>query len=106
MIRRPFEAATTRRRFVQGLAAGGVLAGAGAWLPQRAALAAPAADVATLRGPEIDLVIGAHAVSFTGVTRTATLANGTLPGPILRWREGDDVILRVRNELARDTAIH
>jgi CopA family copper-resistance protein len=95
----------TRRRFVQGLAAGGVLASAGAWLPRRAALAA-SADVATLRGPVIDLAVGAHEVNFTGQTRTATLANGSLPGPILRWREGDDVTLRVRNELATDTAIH
>jgi CopA family copper-resistance protein len=102
---RPFGRSTTRRRFVRSLAAGGVLAGAGAWLPRRAALAAPA-DVATLRGPEIDLVVGAHEVSVTGSTRNATLANGTLPGPILRWREGDDVTLRVRNELKVDTAIH
>jgi CopA family copper-resistance protein len=92
---------------VQGLAAGGVLAGAGvgAWLPRRAAHAA-GADDATLRGPEIDLVIGAHVVNITGKTRPATLVNGSLPGPILRWREGDDVTLRVRNELAVDTAVH
>ena len=45
-------------------------------------------------------------MNFTGATRTATLANGTLPGPILRWREGDDVTLRVRNQLRVDTAIH
>jgi CopA family copper-resistance protein len=104
VTRRP-ERATTRRRFVQGLAAGGVLASAGAWLPRGAALAA-SADIATLRGPAIDLAIGAHEVNFTGETRTATLVNGTLPGPILRWREGDDVTLRVRNDLGVDTAIH
>jgi len=54
----------------------------------------------------IDLAIGAHQVNFTGETRTATLANGTLPGPILRWREGDDVTLCVRNDLGVDTTIH
>ena len=102
---RLFQPATTRRAFVKGLVATGVLASADAWLPRRTALAA-SADVAMLRGPEIDLVIGAHEVSVTGAARTATLANGTLPGPILRWREGDDVTLRVRNELATDTAIH
>jgi CopA family copper-resistance protein len=98
--------ATTRRQFVQGLAAGGVLAGAGVWLPGRAAHADSAADVATLRGPVIDLTVAAHEVNFTGATRAATLANGALPGPILRWREGDDVTLRVRNALRADTAIH
>ncbi len=32
--------------------------------------------------------------------------NGSLPGPTLRWREGDNVTLRVRNRLAEDTSIH
>jgi CopA family copper-resistance protein len=105
-VTQPFDRATTRRRFVQGLAAGGVLVGAGSWLPRRAALAASAADVATLHGPKIDLTVGAHDVNFTGARRTATLANGTLPGPILRWREGDDVTVSVRNALPVDTAIH
>jgi FtsP/CotA-like multicopper oxidase with cupredoxin domain len=105
-VTRPFACATTRRRFVQGLAAGGVLAGAGAWWPRRAAQAASVADVSTLRGPVIDLTVAAHQVNVTGAIRTATLANGTLPGPILRWREGDDVTLLVRNALRVDTAIH
>jgi CopA family copper-resistance protein len=105
-VTRRHERATTRRRFVQGLAAGGVLLGAGAELPRRAAQAASVADVSTLRGPKIGLTIGAHEVNFTGATRSATLANGSLPGPILRWREGDDVTLSVRNELSTDTAIH
>jgi CopA family copper-resistance protein len=94
----------TRRRFVQGVAAGGVLGAA--WLPRRIAQAASEHDVATLRGPVIDLAIGAHEVNITGATRAATLVNGTLPGPILRWREGDDVTLRVRNALRVDSAIH
>ncbi|HUO67276.1 MAG TPA: copper resistance system multicopper oxidase [Gammaproteobacteria bacterium] len=105
-MKRTFERVTTRRRFAQGLVAGGVLAGAGAWLPRRAVQAASVTDVSTLRGPMIDLTVAAHEVNFTGVTRTATLANGTLPGPILRWREGDDITLRVRNALRVDTAIH
>jgi CopA family copper-resistance protein len=96
---------TTRRSFVQGIAAAGVVAGV-AWLPRRIATAAAVSDAATLRGPAIDLVIGERAVNLTGHDAVATLANGMLPGPILRWREGDDVTLRVRNELDRDTAIH
>jgi len=104
-VTRRLERATTRRRFVQGLAAGGVLASAGAWLPRRAALAA-SADVASLPGPVIALAIGAHQVNVTGVTRSATLAHGTLPGPIPRCREGDDVTLCVRNDLGVDTTIH
>jgi CopA family copper-resistance protein len=94
----------TRRRFVQGLAAGGVLAASGGWPKLRPAFAQGAP--ATIRGAELDLTIAAHAVNVTGRVAAATLANGTLPGPILRWREGDDVTIRVRNALDRDTAIH
>ncbi|WP_237751090.1 multicopper oxidase domain-containing protein, partial [Pseudomonas aeruginosa] len=36
----------------------------------------------------------------------AMTINGSLPGPTLRWREGDNVTLRVRNRLAEDTSIH
>jgi CopA family copper-resistance protein len=45
-------------------------------------------------------------VNLTGRSSLATVVNGMLPGPILRWREGDTLTLRVRNELAVDTAIH
>ncbi len=94
----------TRRRFVQGLAAGGVLAGLGGWSATRPAFAQ--GGPLTLSGAELDLTIGDHSVDLTGRTVPATLANGTLPGPILRWREGDDVTIRVRNALDRATAIH
>ena len=45
-------------------------------------------------------------VNFTGNTRMATTINGSIPGPTLRWREGDTVTLRVTNNLAVDTSIH
>src|SRR5690606_30661357 len=38
--------------------------------------------------------------------RTAVTVNGTLPAPVLRWREGERVTLRVNNHLAEDTSIH
>ena len=38
--------------------------------------------------------------------RIATVVNGSLPAPTLRWREGDTVTIRVRNELAEHTSIH
>src|SRR5690606_35706975 len=34
------------------------------------------------------------------------LVNGQLPAPLLRWREGDDISLQVRNSLDVDTSIH
>ena len=36
----------------------------------------------------------------------ATTINGALPGPVLRWREGEDVTVRVTNRLDEPTSIH
>ena len=99
----------SRRRFVQGLAFGGVVAGAGlgripAALASGAALAVPGTE---LRGTDLNLAIGRSAVNFTGRTRSAITVNGSLPAPILRLREGDTVNLRVANTLTDEiTSIH
>src|SRR5712671_6125447 len=91
----------SRRRFVQGLA-GSALAAVSArhfgWA---------AADVgAVLSGTEFDLEIGALAVNFTGQPGMATTVNGRLPAPLLRWREGDAITLRVSNRLSKPSSIH
>jgi len=59
-----------------------------------------------LSGNEFDLAIAETPVNFTGKPRMATTINGSIPGPILRWREGDTVTLRVTNRLLVDTSIH
>lgn len=92
-----------RRRFVQGLAAGGALAALGGW---RAALAQPARQAAELRGTEFHLEIGETPVNFTGATRVGTTVNGQIPAPLLRWREGDTVTLHVTNRLREQSSIH
>ena len=100
----------SRRQFVLGLAAGGTAAGLGLLAPGRAwsaaAPAMPAAAMPQLRGDTFDLTIGDTPVDFTGARRIATTVNGSLPGPVLRWREGDTVSLRVTNRLAVPTSIH
>lgn len=93
----------SRRRFVQGLSAGGLLSGSGLCLP---AWSAEKNRPQTLRGRQFDLEIGEQAVNFTGAPRTATTINQSLPAPTLRWREGDTVTIRVRNHLQHDTSIH
>ena len=75
----------SRRRFVQGLAAGGAVAGLGLW--PRASWAQTAHAMPTLRGTEFDLSIGETLVNYTGSTRPAVTINGTVPGPLLRWTE-------------------
>ena len=98
-----------RRKFLQGVAAGGVVLGLASW---RDLLAAPQSRTKpsgishTKSGTEFDLTIAKTPVNFTGKPRMATTINGTIPGPTLRWREGDTVTIRVKNELHESTSIH
>nr|WP_314643303.1 copper resistance system multicopper oxidase [uncultured Pseudomonas sp.] len=96
---------TTRRTFVKGLAAGGLLGGLGLWRTQVWAITSPG-EPHMLTGTDFDLSIGETPVNITGNPRTAMAINGGIPGPLLRWREGDTVTLRVRNKLKVDTSIH
>ena len=98
----------SRRHFVQGLA-GGALAVVGARHFGWAAAANPSAASdagAILSGTEFNLEIGASPVNFTGRPGIATAVNGRLPAPLLRWREGDVITLRVSNRLSVPTSIH
>ena len=90
----------SRRQFVQGLAAGGTLLGLGAWPRQSWALRSPG-QLEVLAGTQFDLSIGETPVNYTGKVRPAITINGSVPGPILRWKEGTRVQLRVRNDLPR-----
>src|SRR5438874_1750954 len=92
----------TRRRFVQGMAAAGVLVAA-PW-PLHRALAAPRAPV--LSGTDFALEIGPVPMNITGRAVTGTGVNGSVPAPILRWRESDTVTLAVTNRLAEPSSIH
>jgi FtsP/CotA-like multicopper oxidase with cupredoxin domain len=96
----------SRRRFMQGLACGGVAAGLGLARPSFGADDGIASSRAVLSGSEFDLTIGELRVNFTGATRRATVVNGQLPAPLLRWRQGDTVTLRVRNTLPVRSSIH
>lgn len=95
----------SRRRFVQGLALGGVVAASGLW--RYDARAAAQATTPVLRGSSQSLQIGRLPVNFTGHTRSAITVNQSLPAPTLRWREGDTVGVRVRNALTdQATSVH
>jgi FtsP/CotA-like multicopper oxidase with cupredoxin domain len=96
---------TSRRTFVKGLAAGGLLGGLGLWRPPVWAVTSPG-EPHVLTGSDFELFIGETPVNFTGTARTALTINGSLPGPLLRWREGDTVTLRVKNALKDSTSIH
>lgn len=92
----------TRRRFIQA-ATGIFVLGA-----SKGAMSRTDASVAgrVLSGTRFDLSIGVVPVNFTGRPRLATVVNGQLPAPLLRWREGDTITLNVRNALRERSSIH
>ena len=94
----------SRRTFVRGLVAGGAATAFNGFIPRLAAQHTRAQQ--TLQGTSFDLSIGETAMNFTGSPKIAQTINGSIPGPLLRWREGDTVSLRVRNDLDEDTSIH
>jgi CopA family copper-resistance protein len=98
----------TRRDFLQALTALGISAGIEMLLP---AYARPRPHVQAPRrliGAPVtyDLTIAETPIRIGARKATATTINGTVPGPLLRFREGDEVILRVTNRLKEDTSIH
>ncbi len=98
-----------RRRFVQGLAALGLLAGLGGAAPAWAWPAYGMGRARPRREGEVDvfeLEIAYRELELAGRRGRAVTINGTLPGPLLRWQEGRTVELRVTNRLDEDTSIH
>jgi L-ascorbate oxidase len=53
-----------------------------------------------------DLVIDEQIVNITGKDKKALTINGQLPGPTLRFKEGEDVTINVTNRLDADSSIH
>ena len=107
-------APVTRRNFLYSAGAFGLLAGLDRLAPPFARPWLRAGDGTaeserrlggTPRG-EFDLTIDETRFGFGGRRATATTINGTIPGPLLRFREGEDVVIRVTNRLDEDTSIH
>ena len=87
----------SRRRFMHGFAGAACVLGAARWSSSPAAI---------LTGTQFDLTIDELPVNYTGARRTAVAINGQVPGPTLRFREGDTVTIRVTNRLRTTTALH
>jgi CopA family copper-resistance protein len=91
----------TRRRFVQGAVALTAMSRLAGNL-----LARMPAQPTVLTGDTFHLVIDSNPVNFTGKSSRATSVNGLVPGPTLKWKEGDTVTLSVTNRLPEATSIH
>ena len=59
-----------------------------------------------LSGEDIELAIGDHHFMTGGRSGHAVAVNGSVPGPLIRLREGQNVRLHVTNNLAEDSSIH
>jgi len=55
---------------------------------------------------EYNLVIDRAPVNVTGKTVNKITVNGTIPGPTLRFTDGEDIIINVTNKLKEDTSVH
>ena len=106
----PDQTALDRRRLLAG---GGVLglaialarsAPAYAWTEATSAPLAPSPLAGGQTG--IDLTIDNYSFDVNGSTGKALAINGSVPGPLLRFRQGDDAVIRVTNRLAEGTSIH
>ena len=81
----PFLTRTIRRAFTTGLAllAATNMANAGTY----------------------NLSFGEKTVNLTGNERTGMAINGTIPGPVLRFKEGEDLTINVTNTMGVDTGL-
>jgi len=106
-----FAGPLSRRRFVQGLAAGGALASSALW-PRSLWALESADEPQVLAGTDFSLTIGETPVNFTGRIRPAITVNGSLPAQVLCWRQGTTVELRFTNAIphssvrGHETSIH
>ncbi|MBX9767575.1 MAG: copper resistance system multicopper oxidase [Bdellovibrionales bacterium] len=96
----------SRRQFIGNSWEWGLLTGLTSLLPSYAW-----AEVAKLKEPKaensiIDLSIARTPFIINGKTGSAVTVNGTVPGPILRFREGQEAVIRVTNKLEEATSIH
>jgi CopA family copper-resistance protein len=98
-----------RRTLLRGAALGGVGLGASGFFPawaQTGNHGVAAKTMPTLHGEEIRLTVAESAFKVDGRAGHAITINGTIPAPLLRLREGQNVRLVVDNRLDEDTSIH
>ncbi len=75
-----------------------------AWAQPVSAGIAP--QLPTLSGEDVTLTIARQTMRIDGRSFRAIGVNGTVPAPLIRLREGQNVRLRVINQLEEDSSIH
>lgn len=103
--------ALSRRGFLQSVSAAFMIGSLDRLTPDYArrlvSRANSAVDAAArTTATSVDLAIRETSVRIGDRMATATTINGTLPGPLIRLKEGTDAIIRVSNALSEDTSLH
>ncbi|MBS0488616.1 MAG: copper resistance system multicopper oxidase [Proteobacteria bacterium] len=97
-----------RRQLLRGASALGGGAALSALLPAWAQSGTPgiASTLPTVSGENIALTVGHTPFKVDGRAGHAITVNGTVPAPLVRLKEGQQVRLSVTNNLDEDTSIH
>ncbi|WP_030538706.1 copper resistance system multicopper oxidase [Sphingobium sp. DC-2] len=104
----PLDHDITRRSLLMGAAGLAGLAGVGGAFPAWARSGTPGLlpSAGVLSGEAIALTVGESHFSTGGRSAHAVTVNGTLPAPLIRLKEGQNVRIAVTNRLKEDTSIH
>ncbi|MDX3908326.1 MAG: copper resistance system multicopper oxidase [Sphingobium sp.] len=97
-----------RRTFLRGMGLGATGLALCSYLPGWAQTTSSGLSPAlpTVSGPDIALKIARQTMMIDGRRSKAIGINGTVPGPLIRLREGQTVRLNVINDLDEDSSIH
>ena len=97
-----------RRRFIGAAAAGGTTAALAGWYPAWAQPVSSGiiAPLPTVSGNDITLRIAQQTMRIDGKVSRAIGINGTVPGPLIRLKQGQTARLSVVNDLDVDSSIH
>ncbi len=99
--------AIERRQFLRAAALGTAGVAVAGVMPAWAQAISPGlAPLPTVSGADIALTIGKVAVRVDGKVSREIGINGTVPGPLIRLKEGQNVRLKVTNTLDEDSSIH
>jgi CopA family copper-resistance protein len=101
-----FQLLLKRRAFLGGGIALAAAAGLQPAWARSVSHGAAAKGSGTLSGEDIAITIARQSFPVDGRVGHAVTMNGTIPGPLVRLKEGQNVRIAVRNELDEDTSIH
>ena len=100
----------TRRGILAGLGAGATLAAVPAWAQGHSMRRHNGPPIRVgfdeVSGKIIDLAVASGRRTVQGRSGHGIAVNGSVPGPLIRLREGQNVRLNVTNHLNEDTSIH